>query len=215
MNTNGIIYKTTNQINGKIYIGQHMRGNPNYLGSGKILRNAIKKTGKENFVRVVLEECSIELLNERETYWINYYNSTNRLIGYNMTTTGRVSNFGNRHSEEAKKKISEANRGKVRTEEFKKKLSILNKGKSSTNKGRVLTEEHKRKMSESKKGYVHSKESRKKMSESRKGLNHSDETKIKMSIASKGGSKSEEHKRKISETSKGRKRGNYKTNKKD
>ena len=213
MNANGIIYKTTNQINGKIYIGQHMRGNPDYLGSGKILRTAVKKTGKENFVREVLEECSIELLNERETYWINYYNSTNRLIGYNMTTTGRVSNFGNRHSKETKKKISEANRGKVRTEEFKKKLSTLNKGKSSTNKGRVLTEEHKIKISESKKGYVHSKESIKKMSKAHKGCSHSDETKIKMSEASKGRAKSEEHKKKISETNKGCKRGNYKTNK--
>ena len=40
-----IVYKTTNLINGKIYIGKDMKNNPNYLGSGTILRRAIKKYG--------------------------------------------------------------------------------------------------------------------------------------------------------------------------
>lgn len=44
-----VIYKTTNLINGKIYIGQDSKDRPNYYGSGKLIHRAIKKYGKENF----------------------------------------------------------------------------------------------------------------------------------------------------------------------
>ena len=44
-----IIYKTTNLVNGKIYIGKDSKNNPNYLGSGNLLKKALIKYGKENF----------------------------------------------------------------------------------------------------------------------------------------------------------------------
>lgn len=88
----GYIYKTTNLINRKIYVGQKKSdkflGNK-YLGSGAILKLAIKKYKIENFNVEFLEECdNQESLNNREVYWINYYGSTNSEIGYNLTQGG-------------------------------------------------------------------------------------------------------------------------------
>ena len=87
----GYVYKTTNLRNNKIYIGQH-KGHifdPYYYGSGSWFRHALKKEGKENFKCEVLEECdTAELLNEREVYWIEFYQSRNPQIGYNLAKGG-------------------------------------------------------------------------------------------------------------------------------
>jgi hypothetical protein len=45
-----IIYKTTNIINGKYYVGKDINNSESYLGSGVLLKRAIKKYGKENFI---------------------------------------------------------------------------------------------------------------------------------------------------------------------
>ena len=67
-----IIYKTTNLFNGKFYIGQDSKNNPNYLGSGTLLNKAIKKYGREHFVKEIIEYCeSEEQLNSREIFWIS------------------------------------------------------------------------------------------------------------------------------------------------
>ena len=68
----GYIYKTTNNINGKIYVGQKhssiFLGNK-YLGSGKRLKDAIKCYGREHFTVELVEEVSQkELMDEREIY---------------------------------------------------------------------------------------------------------------------------------------------------
>ena len=87
-----VIYKTTNKINGKIYIGQTTRtGNRlvKYLGSGTHLTHAIKKYGKENFVKEIIEECnSVQELDIREKFWIYELNSQNPIIGYNIASGG-------------------------------------------------------------------------------------------------------------------------------
>ena len=66
-----IIYKTTNLITGKIYVGQDSKNNSKYLGSGKYISKSIKKYGGKNFIKEILCECSSrEELNEKERYWI-------------------------------------------------------------------------------------------------------------------------------------------------
>lgn len=90
----GYIYKTTNLVTGKIYIGQHKYTkselDPNYLGSGIILKEAIEKYGKENFKCEVLEYCSsLDDLNAKEIYYIRLFNSTNETVGYNLSEGGK------------------------------------------------------------------------------------------------------------------------------
>jgi hypothetical protein len=101
-----VIYKTTNLITGKIYVGQDSNNNPNYLGSGTKIRESIKQFGKLNFVKEILENCATkEYLNEREVYWIKSLNATDPLIGYNRhrgkrgkdTLGTRLMNDGNKH----------------------------------------------------------------------------------------------------------------------
>ena len=87
----GYIYITTNKINGKIYIGQHkaVQYDSNYLGSGKRIKSAFKKYGKENFENHIIEWCKDKQeLCEKEKYWIRKYNSTNREFGYNISVGG-------------------------------------------------------------------------------------------------------------------------------
>lgn len=75
----GYIYETTNLINGKKYIGQHKSNKFDtwYLGSGIVLKKAIKKYGKENFQTIIIEKIytNKDDLNKREVYWIEYFNA--------------------------------------------------------------------------------------------------------------------------------------------
>ena len=183
MKTFNYIYKITNKINGKIYIGKHSTDNLNdgYMGSGVVLRQAIKKYGVENFTKDILEFCDKEVeLNDLEKHYIDKYKSTDKSIGYNLTsggdgTLGFTSWLKGKHlSDEIKKKLSEAKKGKhyIKMSEAKK--------------GRHLSDETKKKLSELGKGRHHSEESRRKMSELGKGRHHSEETKKKLSEAKKG-----------------------------
>lgn len=88
----GYIYKTTNTITNKIYIGQKKSEifiGENYLGSGVRLKSSIKHHGKNNFKVELIEWCySKQELDEREKFWINYFDSRNPDIGYNITVGG-------------------------------------------------------------------------------------------------------------------------------
>jgi len=60
-----------------------------YLGSGKYLKNAIKRYGKNNFTREILEECATkEELAQAEARWIEKYNATNNSEFYNLSIGG-------------------------------------------------------------------------------------------------------------------------------
>ena len=86
----GFIYLTTNKINGKKYIGMckytHEKG---YIGSGKILKEAISKYGKDSFERITLEECeTFEQLCESEKRWIERMNAVKSEEYYNICHGG-------------------------------------------------------------------------------------------------------------------------------
>ena len=108
----GYIYKTTNLINNKKYIGkkQSEKFVQEYLGSGRNIRYAIKKYGFENFEVEVLEECnSLEELNECEIKWIAFYGANKSSEFYKIASGGDggalISDLKNREPEAYKKFI--------------------------------------------------------------------------------------------------------------
>ena len=154
----GRIYITTNLLNGKVYIGRDCNKWNGYLGGGVYFRNTVKKYGKENFRRVILED-NIEdndLINAREKYWIAFFNSTDKAIGYNITKGGDGA-FGLIHPPEIRAKMSTSTMGRIITQETRDKLSKFNKGKT-------LTQEHKDKIGKKSKGRLHTQEAKNKMS---------------------------------------------------
>jgi group I intron endonuclease len=205
-----IIYKTTNLVNQKFYVGKDTNNNPNYYGSGKRLKLAIKKYGIVNFKKETLEVCNtLELLNEREKFWIKELKAITE--GYNISLGGdggdTISNNPRRDDirlEHSRKMKSPKHNKKKGTKIIKLKKrddpDWVNprKGKVSPIKGRpngkkgIPNPEHSKWMKENNpfKGKTHTPEAIQKIKE----------------VNSKP--KSEEHKRKISETLKGNKPGN-------
>lgn len=106
------IYKFENKINHRIYIGQsknierrykdHLnRAKNNHQGNSEFnspLHCAIRKYGIENFNFSIVEECSEKELNEKEKYWISYYDSYNN--GYNCTSGGDSSEHSIKFNED-------------------------------------------------------------------------------------------------------------------
>ena len=203
-----IIYKTTNILNNKIYIGQDKNNNPSYYGSGKKLQRSIKKYGKENFTKEILEYCVDEThLNEREIHWISYYNSQDRNIGYNISEGGKegdrkigheivkggiynywVDKYGVKEADRRKKnkidKIINHNK-EIGTDLTKKGRYLIWVDKYGVEEANRRHAEWKLKISQYqqyklKNGWKHSDESKEKISNSSKGRKLTEETKNKM-----------------------------------
>ena len=100
--------------------------------------------------------------------------------------------FGKHHSEETKRKMSIAAKGRTLSEATKRKISAANKGENNVMFGKHHSEETKRKISDAKKGKILSEETKRKISEGSKGnknmfgKHHSEETKRKIRNSSKG-----------------------------
>lgn len=128
-----IVYKTTNLVNGMIYYGVHCADNPNYLGSGVNIANAIKEFGRENFKR----ETLATFVTEEMAYAFE-----------KILVNGEVVDDPNCYN----KKEGGIRSGWKHTEEAKRKISIGHLGLPSPTKGIPHTAETKAKMSASKKG---------------------------------------------------------------
>jgi len=159
------IYKITNNLNGKSYIGlksKTVEESEDYYGSGKLINQAIDKYGKENFTKEILERNidSHEILNDQEIYWIKYIDTFNK--GYNLTKGGQ-GNLGRVTSEETRAKLIEAAKQPL-SEETKEKI----RQKAKLRKGRKVTEETRLKLIKAATGRKMSEETRLKMSNSAK-----------------------------------------------
>ncbi len=145
------IYKIQNKVNGKVYIGSskniEWRWN-NHISSldahspkcNRILQIAWDKYGEDNFIFEIVEECPEELLIERESYWIKFYDSKNKEKGYNI----RNPEIHEPLHQETKKRISESLKTKYSEDRLK--------GKRHVSFGKSISEEHKMKISKSNRG---------------------------------------------------------------
>jgi hypothetical protein len=125
------IYKTTNLLNGKYYIGMHSSDSltDGYLGSGKRLRYSINKYGKINHIREILEFCKTrEDLKAREIEIVNL-NEITKLECMNLKIGGEGAGLpiGFKHSNESKEKMSQSNKGNNRSSETREKQSVAQK----------------------------------------------------------------------------------------
>jgi len=186
----GIIYKVTNIINNKSYIGQtinklerrkynHIRDA--FLGQSdnSYFHRAIAKYGPDQFIWNIICECDCELLDVLETFYIMIHNTHSSSGGYNISWGGG-GNRGYKHTDEIKKVIGQHHTG-VKSPW----LSEMNKSQkmreisSKTHKGKTVSEQSRKKMSESKKLLVGDKSPR-------YGVKHCEESKQKMSLSQRG-----------------------------
>lgn len=226
--------------NGKRYVGCTTRVKPEIRwakGNGyrynKHFYSAILKYGWDNITHEVFEVESKEEMYRKEIELISFYHSNDPKFGYNNSSGGEKSSLGCKYSEEIRKKMSEAHKGKSLGKEHRKHVVEATKKKwadpeyrkhmsevqkkvhSDPEYLRKQSEvrsdpEYRRKLSEAHKGKVLSEETKKKMSEAQKKIHSDPEYRKHMSEIKKGKPHkpykplSEETKRRMSEAKKGK-----------
>jgi hypothetical protein len=200
----GVIYKITSP-NNKVYIGQTINFEQRcrkykyqaFKGQIKLWNNCQKYLWNPINTIEIIEICRRDILDERERYWINEYNSY--IDGLNADLGGKTRK-GFKHSKETKEKLRKANLGKKHSDETRKKISDAGKNMSTEtrekiskgNKGKVISVEHRNRISESNSGRKLTAEQKLKISKSNLGnqkmlgKHHNDETKKKISESKKG-----------------------------
>lgn len=185
------IYMITNKVNNKKYIGMRTykgddASKDTYMGSGKILHQAFKKYGIENFEKTILEVCTKENISEKEKEYIEKFDAINDNMFYNIAPGGRGGrvfkvykkgeqwhSYGKHLSESTKIKLSKSNKGRKRSKEFCDLMKEINTGKT-------IKESTKRKISEANLGKKRSEETKLKMSKIQKNRVVSEKTKEKL-----------------------------------
>lgn len=172
------IYCIENTINHKKYIGQsvnvydrwckhRVKLNQN-THDNDYLQKSWNKYGEDTFKFTLLEECSIDDLDEKETYYINLYNTLNRDYGYNLKTGGQLG--GAIVSDYVRNKMSKAIKKSYQNNEYlseEHRKMALKQWSNPEIKAKILGENN------GMYGKHHSEEARKKISEARKGVSPS------------------------------------------
>jgi len=141
------IYKITNKINGNSYIGQstdikrrwkehkHRAFNKSTSSYDSTLHKAFRKHTLDNFTFEVLDEVEISLLNEKEIYWVKFYNTYNK--GYNETSGGEFGGIWYKFDEEITDKVKYYLRENIKNyEEISLELKISTGMVSEINNGK-------------------------------------------------------------------------------
>ena len=172
------LYEVTNLVNGKTYIGQHITDDleDGYLGSGKALKSAIKKYGKDKFKKEIL-------LFARNQQALNIL----EMMAVTPEFCARKNNYN----------LKEGGNSGRPNPEIREKMRQKKLGDRNHNYGKPKTEEWKAKVSAAQKGKTVSKETRLKMSLACLGRKQSEETKRKIGVGSASWKRTEAHKRKI------------------
>lgn len=173
------IYKILNKINGMMYVGKstdmekrwkrHLYLLKAGKDSCKYLQSAWNKYGFDNFQFGIIEETSLEKLDEKEVFYINKYDTHYTKNGYNISYGGKSPMLGRHHTEDTKRKISENSENRVGKNNpmYNRKQSLETREKISANHvgmtGKFHTEESKEKNRKSKTGQRHSLETIEKM----------------------------------------------------
>ena len=205
----GYIYKTTNLVNGKIYIGQHKSNtfDSNYKGSGKLIRRAFEKYGFDTFETTLIVECKDKSdLNKMEKQLIKLYNSNDLSIGYNISKGGDGGDTFSGLTDEEKltrnQKSSKSMKGRIvinngKIEKYIKPNDLQQYLDSGFVKGYLHTQERDKIRSESKKRFYAEHPNFRNSGMFRKGSSgfkghHTEKTKEKLRKANLGKKQSKE-----------------------
>lgn len=182
------VYMIKNMKSGKFYIGSSVNIEKRFIIHKHYLRQnkhpnpklqySWNKHGEEHFIFNIIEVTNPEQAMEREQFWIDNTSCIN--IGYNIAEIASAPMLGKRHSEESRKKMSEALKGKKKSKEH---IEIMSKNRI----GKKASQESKERMrlAQLKRGPT-SDETRRKLSEASKNRPPcSEETKLKISVAAK------------------------------
>ena len=234
------IYIIQNKINNKIYVGQTKNLKRRWKshrdtankGDARPLYNSMRKHGFDNFKMESIEEFdNLNDCNEAEEFWIHFFQSRNKEIGYNIAYGGN----NKAHTPETKAKLSKIRTGTKALPKTKKKMSDTHSGENNAMFGKTHSDESLEKMSQAKEGKydgennpfygkTHSEETRKLLSENHIGLQaeknnpmfgktHTEKTRKFLSDINIGNTYSlgkkhtDEARKKISEAKIGKKRG--------
>ena len=204
----GIIYKATNDTNGKVYIGQTIQTLNERIRQHLRDTNRKKqhfyysliKYGADNFTWEIIDTAkNQEELDAKEKYWITYYKANDPAYGYNLRGGGKAG----KQSKISRQRLSEAIEGHVVTAETRNKISNSLKGEKNPNFGKKFSPEHCRKISKSNKGRQPTEKTKRKFSKTMTGYKWSEEALAKR----KAVLQRPETRRKMSDAHKGKQAG--------